>query len=145
MYNLSKMRMFRLLSEPSQVTNEEMKNAYEDFVEQVSTLSQSEIDYSKVFRILSFTRIEFNSLGSSSLYGQEKNVLKNSYLRKTILFLESEIDLLKLQTQHPAQIPPGSPYSFKSVLSLIPKSKNLGVMGITEILTSLDLLQGNSP
>lgn len=35
-----------------------------------------------------------------------------------------------------------NPQTFKSTLSLIPKSENLGVMGMTEILTSLSLLGG---
>lgn len=66
-------RLFSLLSEPSQeVTNKEMQNAYEDFVEQMSAFNHSETDCLKAFRILNFTRIEFDSLGSSSLYGQGK-------------------------------------------------------------------------
>ncbi|WP_296942094.1 hypothetical protein [uncultured Dysgonomonas sp.] len=50
--------------------------------------------------------------------------------------------MLKLQIQHPAQFHPTSTQTFKSTLSLIPKSENLGVMGMTEILTSLSLLGG---
>jgi hypothetical protein len=50
-------RLFSLLAEPSQeVTNEEMQNAYVDFVKQVETLGQSETDYSAIlnsFHILS--------------------------------------------------------------------------------------------
>lgn len=70
------MRLFCLLAEPSrEVTNEEMQIAYEDFVAQVSILNHSETNCSKAFRILNFTRIEFDSLGSSSLYGQGKKCL----------------------------------------------------------------------
>ncbi|WP_428833141.1 hypothetical protein [Porphyromonas macacae] len=70
MNDLLRVKLIGLLSDASQVTNKEMQIAYEDFVEQVSTLSQSETDYPKVFRILNYTRIELDSLESSSLYGQ---------------------------------------------------------------------------
>lgn len=72
MNDLLKERLFTLLSEPLQVTNEEMQNAYGCFMEQVKAVSQSENDYSEIFRILNLTRIEFDSLGSSPLYGQGK-------------------------------------------------------------------------
>lgn len=81
---LLKERLISLLSEPTQVTNEEMKKAYEDFVNQVSALNQSESDYSKCFRILNFTRIEFDSLGSSSLCGQGEKCSKISLSPKSI-------------------------------------------------------------
>ncbi len=68
--------------------------------------------------------------------------MKLSYFKKAILFLESEIELLKLQIQYPKQLHSFIPSTYKSTLSLIPKSQNLGVMGMAEILTSLDLLKG---
>ena len=61
---------------------------------------------------------------------------------KAILLLESEIDLLKLQILHPEQFHSANKQLFKSTLFLIPKSENLGVMGMAEILTSLSLLEG---
>lgn len=64
MNELLKTRMFSLLSESSQVTNEEMQNAYGGFMEQLRTVSQPEIDYSEVFRILDTTRIELAFLKS---------------------------------------------------------------------------------
>jgi len=71
MNDLLKTRLFRLLSETSnEVINEEMQTAYGCFREQVKTVSQSELNYSEVFRTLNLTRIEFDSLGSSPLYGQ---------------------------------------------------------------------------
>jgi len=70
MWKHLELELFRLLSEPSQVTNEEMQSAYEDFVAQLATFSQSELNYSEIFRILNLSRIEFDSLGSSPLYGQ---------------------------------------------------------------------------
>jgi len=67
---LIKGRLFSLLSEPSSITNEEMQNAYECFVEQVKNVSQSEKNYSEIYRILSITRIELVSLQSLYQYGQ---------------------------------------------------------------------------
>ena len=76
MNELSQMKLFSLLSESLQVTNEEMQNAYEDFKTQVANFSDSEIEYSEAFRILNHTRIEFDSLGLSPLYGQGKKCPK---------------------------------------------------------------------
>nr|WP_229058713.1 hypothetical protein [uncultured Parabacteroides sp.] len=76
MNELSNTKLIGLLSDASLVTNEEMHNAYEDFIGQVSAINQPETDYPKIFRILNFTRIEFDSLGSSSLYGQGEKCLK---------------------------------------------------------------------
>ena len=73
MDELLNMRLFTLLSEPShEVTNREMQNAYGDFVTQTKNLFQSETEYSEVFRALNHTRIEFDSLGLSPLFGQGK-------------------------------------------------------------------------
>lgn len=69
MNELLNMRLFRLLSEISQKsTNEEMQNAYGDFVEQIRTVS-SDNDYSTTYRILTTTRIEIASLETTPLYG----------------------------------------------------------------------------
>ena len=70
MNELLKTRLFTLLSELSQeVTNEEMQNAYGEFVEQIRTVS-NENDYSATYRILVATRIEIASLEIAPLYGQ---------------------------------------------------------------------------
>ncbi len=70
MNELLNMRVFRLLSDPSQeVTNEEMQNAYGEFVEQVRNVSDRN-DYSTTYRILTATRIEIASLETTPLYGQ---------------------------------------------------------------------------
>ena len=42
MSELSKERLINLLSEPTQVTNEEMQCAYKCFMKKVETVSQSE-------------------------------------------------------------------------------------------------------
>ena len=69
MNELSKERLFSLLSENSQVVNEKMQSAYESFMEQLRTASQSDRNYSGVFRMLNVTRIELESL--QSLYRYE--------------------------------------------------------------------------
>ena len=70
MNDLMKMRIFRLLSETLQeVTNEEMQEAYGEFVEQIRTVSNGN-DYSITYRILVATRIEIASLETTPLYGQ---------------------------------------------------------------------------
>lgn len=70
MNDLLQTRLFRLLSGTSQeVTNEEMQNAYGEFVEQIRTVS-NENDYSATYRILVATRIEIASLEIAPLYGQ---------------------------------------------------------------------------
>jgi len=73
MNDLLETRMFSLLSEPSQeVTNQEMENAYGCFTEHMKTISQSETDYSEVYRTLNDTRIELVFLQSLYWYEQGK-------------------------------------------------------------------------
>ena len=62
MNELLKMKFFELLSKTSQeVTNTEMQDAYENFVKQIVTISNSE-DYTHIFRMLNLTRIEIAPL-----------------------------------------------------------------------------------
>ncbi|TFD96425.1 hypothetical protein E2605_09665 [Dysgonomonas capnocytophagoides] len=71
MNDLLKTSLFSLLSESSQKdTTNEMRQAYETFVEKVETLNQPETDYSKVFRSLNLTRIELVSLSKQIRYEQ---------------------------------------------------------------------------
>ncbi len=72
MNDLLKTSLFSLLSETSQVTTHEMKNAYVNFLTEVETLNQAETDYSKVFRSLNQTRIELMSLSKRFRYEQGK-------------------------------------------------------------------------
>ena len=70
MNDLLQTRIFGLLSETSQkVTNQEMQNAYGEFVEQIRIVGDGD-DYSTTYRILVATRIEIASLETASLYGQ---------------------------------------------------------------------------
>ena len=70
MNELLKMKFFELLSKTSQeVINTEMQDAYEDFVKQIVTISNSE-DYTHVFRMLNLTRIEIVPLKELYQCGQ---------------------------------------------------------------------------
>lgn len=72
MNDFTKVRIFGLLSESSQeVTNQEMQEAYGEFVEQIRTVSNGN-DYSTTYRILAATRIEIALLETIPLYGQGK-------------------------------------------------------------------------
>ena len=82
MNEIFKTKFVSLLSDTSVVANEEMQNAYVDFVVQVGTLSQSEPDYEKSIRRLNLTRIELDSSGSAPLYGQWEKCLEKSIYSK---------------------------------------------------------------
>ncbi|MBT9898392.1 hypothetical protein GPL09_08185 [Bacteroides thetaiotaomicron] len=70
MNDLLKMRFFTLLADTStEVINVEMKDAYEEFVKQIVTISNSE-DYVYIFRMLNLTRIEIAPLKELYQYGQ---------------------------------------------------------------------------
>ena len=63
--------LFSLLAKNLQeVSNDEMKNAYESFVREVEIFNQSETDYLTILRTLSFTRIEFKTLQTQILCEQ---------------------------------------------------------------------------
>lgn len=73
--------------------------------------------------------------------GRGKNALKNLYIHKALPLIDAELELLNLKIKHPEQF--NSPVSteFKSDLYVIPKSKDLGIIGIAEIALGL-FLQG---
>jgi hypothetical protein len=75
MNELLKERLIRLLSEPTQVTNEEMQSTYGCFLKRVETINRSEKDYSKIYRRLSNTRIELVSIETFYRYGQGEKCL----------------------------------------------------------------------
>jgi len=73
MWNTLHLRLLDILSEPSQTsTNEERQSAYRNFMEQVETVSQSEISFPEIYRTLNNTRIELVFLQTLYRYGQEK-------------------------------------------------------------------------
>jgi hypothetical protein len=70
MNELSKTRLFNLLAKPSQeVTNDEMQNAYGDFVKHIEAIDP-ENDFTKIYRNLNITRIELSTLESFHRYEQ---------------------------------------------------------------------------
>jgi hypothetical protein len=73
-YKINDSKLFNLLSNNLLVTNSEMENAYRNFVEQVIVTTQSERNYSEIYRILNITRIEFDSLDSSLLCELKKKI-----------------------------------------------------------------------
>ena len=140
MNDLLRTRFFILLADTSQeVINTEMQDAYEDFVKQILTISHSE-DYTHVFRMLNLTRIEIAPLKGCIRMGWGGNTLKNLYIHKALSLIGAELELLNLKTTHPEQF--NSPVSteFKSDLYVLPKSKELGIIGIAEIVLALFLL-----
>lgn len=70
MNDLLKTSLLGLLSERAQVTTDEMKNAYENFLEEVESLNQPETDHTVVYRALNLTRIELVSLLNHFRYEQ---------------------------------------------------------------------------
>ena len=110
---LLNMRMFGLFSETSQeVTNNEMQEAYGEFVEQIRTISNGN-DYSTTYRILAATRIE-------------------------IATITAEIELLNLKIQYPSQfqnrinsLPPSPLYL----------TDNTNLVEIMELISGLFLSQ----
>lgn len=70
MSRLLQTRLFALLSEPSQVTNQEMKTAYGCFAEHMKAVSQSENSCSEIFRMLNITCIELVFMESLYRYEQ---------------------------------------------------------------------------
>ena len=68
MKDLLNMKYFRLLSEPSQVSTKEIQTAYEAFVKRVTEMTQSDSDYSKVFRLLNHLHIDLDSLMALPLF-----------------------------------------------------------------------------
>lgn len=84
MNELVKTEFLTFMSDNSlNVTNKEIKNAYENFVAEVLALNQTGSDYGIVFRSLKLTRIEFQSLQTQILYEQGEKCPKIS------LFAES--------------------------------------------------------
>lgn len=74
MDKLEDTEFFNLLTveNTQEVTNLRLQNAYDNFLKEVIILSQSETDFSTLFRTLNMIRIEFVSLQSLSQYEQGK-------------------------------------------------------------------------
>jgi len=73
MNELFKTRLLGLLSEPLQeVTNVQITNAYDCFMEKVRIISLSENNHLEIYRMLNNTRIELVFIESLHRYEQEK-------------------------------------------------------------------------
>lgn len=85
--NKNSLELFSLLSENSHVTDEQMQNAYKSFVEQITTISQSQQSYPEVFRMLNRTRKEMMILWNHHLFTSwKKNKSKNLCFGDYFLF-----------------------------------------------------------
>lgn len=73
--------------------------------------------------------------------GRGKNALKNLYIHKALPLIDAELELLNLKVTHPEQFNLPVFTEFKSDLYVLPKSKELGIIGIAEIVLGL-FLQG---
>lgn len=77
--------LISLLADPSQkVVSKEIQNAYEYFMEQLRTISQSEQNYSEIFRMLNITRVELVFLESLYRYEQGEKCPKICLSTKSI-------------------------------------------------------------
>lgn len=76
MNELLNTKLISLLSDTSQVTNDEMQVAYGCFRKQVGTVSQSESDYTKTFRMLNITRVELVFIETLYRHGQGEKCLE---------------------------------------------------------------------
>ena len=63
-------------------------------------------------------------------------------MQKAVAIINAELELLIFQITHPESFSSAIPVTMESPLSVIPKFPNLGIMGMTEILSALMLLGG---
>lgn len=68
---------------------------------------------------------------------EKKNVPKYIYFQKSLSFVDSELELLNLKIQHPEQFQQPEQSVFESNLYILPKSKDLGIIGLAEIVIAL--------
>jgi hypothetical protein len=82
MNELLRTRFFGLLAEPSQeVANEQMSNAYGEFMEHVKAVGDFN-DNATAFRTLNITRIELSTLETAYRYEQGEKCLEKSVSAK---------------------------------------------------------------
>ncbi|MEA5129831.1 MAG: RteC domain-containing protein [Proteiniphilum sp.] len=66
-------------------------------------------------------------------------MLKFTYLQKALAILNSELELLNLKIRYPEQFQQSEPATFESDLYILPKSKDLGIVALGEIVIALFL------
>ncbi|MDL2266252.1 hypothetical protein LJC57_01040 [Parabacteroides sp. OttesenSCG-928-G07] len=84
MNELLKTKIFQLLLDSSAVTNEEMQSVYGCFMKRVEAVTQSEKDYSIIFRTLNTTRIELVAVQALHRYEQGEKCPKTCLSAKSI-------------------------------------------------------------
>lgn len=67
----------------------------------------------------------------------KKNLLITQFINDAIDFIDSEIQLLKLFIEHPEQFHQSNQPTFQSDLYILPKSKDLGIVALGEIVIAL--------
>ncbi|TFD96864.1 hypothetical protein E2605_08605 [Dysgonomonas capnocytophagoides] len=70
MNNLLQSELYVLLRTTSLVLTDKYQKAYVKFVEQLMAINQPDKAYTKIYRMLSMARIEFQSLHTQILYEQ---------------------------------------------------------------------------
>lgn len=68
---------------------------------------------------------------------RKKNVHKLCYIDKALSYVDSEISLIHLRIEHPEQFQQFKQQIFESDLYIIPKSKDLGIVALAEIVIAL--------
>ena len=66
-------------------------------------------------------------------------MLKSAYIQKALALANSERELLNLKIQHPEQFYQSEQQTFQSDLYILPKSKDLGIVALAEIVVALFL------
>lgn len=85
------LKLFRLLSDASQVTNEEMQDAYTHFMELVKTISQSKQSYSEIFRMLVLLVLSLIFWEHHLFASWKKNRLKKLISERRFYFLSLKL------------------------------------------------------
>lgn len=66
-------------------------------------------------------------------------MLKNQYCLKALDLVNSELELFKLKIKHPEEFHQSEQQTFQSNLYILPKSKDLGIVALAEIVVALFL------
>ena len=103
MENLIKTHFLSLLSALSNESNEDKLAAnYEEFTEELMSFCKNETDCFDLLRTLKFVHIEFFSQ-EQNLHKQEK-CLVESYVKKSLLLIESEIEICEMRIKYTATV-----------------------------------------
>jgi hypothetical protein len=114
----------------------------EEFAAAVAEYCRYETDLPERTRQLHLERGELAAMHKHLLIRGWLNGL-HSLLERAIAILDGELGITARQWEHPeCSAMPAAAGNPKSTLHLVPKHRNLGVMGMTELLTALQLLGG---